>query len=97
MGSLRAKNASEKFSHLGTFKVDSGIGLPMLHALESTGEIIVRTGICFYSHTPCFSLNSTSVGKKLKIVISPGRLPNSRKCKIIPTKYDGTLPAKRCF
>ncbi len=44
-------------------KVDSDIGLPMLHVLESTlestyGEVIAISGIG--SHTPCFSLDSAS-------------------------------------
>jgi hypothetical protein len=43
---------------------DSGIGLPMVNALELTlewtkGEVIVSSGIG--SHTPCFSLDSASV------------------------------------
>ncbi len=50
MGSRSAKPASEKFSCLDTFNVDSGIGLPMVNVLEPTlewteGEVIVYSGI----------------------------------------------------
>ncbi len=57
------KSESKKFLILCAFKVDSGMGLPMVNVLESTpewtkGEVIVSSGRG--SHTPCFSLDSAS-------------------------------------